>query len=55
MDPRIFLIWNVRGLNSSSQQDVIHSFLEASRADIVSSGDQNGSCPLRSLTFHARQ
>jgi exonuclease III len=35
MDPAKFLIWNVRGLNSSSRQDVVRTLVEASRVDIV--------------------
>jgi exonuclease III len=35
MDPAKFLIWNVRGLNSSARQDAVRSLVEASRADIV--------------------
>jgi exonuclease III len=35
MDPIRILVWNVRGLNSSSRQDVIRTLVNASRADIV--------------------
>jgi exonuclease III len=35
MDPIRILVWNVRGLNSSSRQDVIRMLVKASRADIV--------------------
>lgn len=35
MDPANFLIWNVRGLNSSARQDAVRTLVEASRADIV--------------------
>jgi exonuclease III len=35
LDLARILVWNVRGLNSSSQQDAIHTLVEASRADIV--------------------
>jgi exonuclease III len=35
MDLAKILIWNVRGLNSSSQQDDVRTLVEASRADIV--------------------
>jgi exonuclease III len=35
MDPKKILIWNVRGLNSSSRQDVVRTLVEASRVDIV--------------------
>jgi exonuclease III len=35
MDPANFLIWNVRGLNSSARQDTVRILVEASRADIV--------------------
>jgi exonuclease III len=29
------LVWNVRGLNSSSRQDVVRTLLQVSRSDIV--------------------
>ena len=35
MDPSRILIWNVRGLNSSSRQDSLHSLVDSSRPDIV--------------------
>lgn len=35
MDPSKILIWNVRGLNSSSRQDSVRTLVDSSRADIV--------------------
>ena len=35
MDPAKILIWNVRGLNSTSRQDSVHSIVGSSRSDIV--------------------
>ena len=35
MDPSKILIWNVRGLNSSSRQDSLRSLVVSSRSDIV--------------------
>jgi exonuclease III len=35
MDPRKILIWNVRGLNATAQQDSVRTIVDASRADIV--------------------
>ena len=35
MDPSKILIWNVRGLNSSSRQDSLRSLVDSSRSDIV--------------------
>jgi exonuclease III len=35
MDPTKILIWNVRGLNSSTQQDYVRTMVQSSNADIV--------------------
>jgi exonuclease III len=35
MDLGIFLIWNVRGLNSSARQDAVRTLVQSSKADIV--------------------
>jgi exonuclease III len=35
MDPTKILIWNVRGLNSTSRQDSVRSIVDSSRSDIV--------------------
>jgi exonuclease III len=35
MDPSKILIWNVRGLNSTSRQDSLRSLVDSSRSDIV--------------------
>ena len=35
MDPAKILIWNVRGLNSTSRQDSIRSIMDSSQSDIV--------------------
>ena len=35
MDPAKILIWNVRGLNSTSRQDSVRSIVDSSRSDIV--------------------
>jgi len=35
MDPSRILIWNVRGLNSSSRQGSLRSLVDSSRSDIV--------------------
>ena len=35
MDPAKNLIWNVRGLNSTSRQDSVRSIVDSSRSDIV--------------------
>jgi exonuclease III len=34
MDPTNFLIWNVRGLNSSGRQDSLHTLVDSSRSDV---------------------
>jgi exonuclease III len=35
MDPKKILIWNVRGLSSTSRQDSVRTIVDASRVDIV--------------------
>jgi exonuclease III len=35
MDPSKILIWNVRGLNSSSRKNSLRSLVDSSRSDIV--------------------
>lgn len=35
MDPKNIFIWNVRGLNSTSRQSSVCSFIESFEADIV--------------------
>jgi exonuclease III len=35
MEPEKFLIWNVRGLNSTARQDSVRTIVDSSRADIV--------------------
>jgi exonuclease III len=35
MDPRKIFIWNVRGLNSTSRQSSVRSFIDSLGVDIV--------------------
>jgi hypothetical protein len=35
MDPELFVVWNVRGLNSSARQDSVRTSVDSSKIDIV--------------------